>query len=97
MKSEPHPELFDVEHQEQIKISGPIYYVHEKTTVGKLSKLALGNGNWSFVATNNNDNIYTLIHDGAPTFEAEVKKGRGTYKIQGFVKDIIGYITMFLS
>lgn len=92
MKSEPHPELFDVEHQEQIKIDGPIYYVDENTTVGKLSKLALGNGNWSFIATNNNDNIYTLILEGEPIFEAKVKKGRGKSKgkdkIKGCVKNI---------
>jgi len=80
----------EISQQEILEFTHPLYFIDERTPVGRLSQLALEAGNWTFKAVPKKGDLFTVTHKSGITFVAELKEGKGkekgTYKINGTVQ-----------
>ena len=81
-----------ISHEEIFEFLEPLYYQDVKSKFGRLTKLALETGDWTFTATRKKADLFEIKHDTGISFLAEIKEGkgsaRGTYRIKGCVENL---------
>lgn len=92
MQADSHQENSELTHEEILEFTHPLYFINEENEIGLLSQLALEPGDWTFTAVHERDQLYTVSHESAISFLAELKEGigekKGTYEIKGCVQNI---------